>query len=143
MKFPSTVLPDAFRLTPLLPFPEITLRSAADSPPTVLPVEPAWMSTPVPLARAAVPPTFVPMKFPAIVFSPAVWRLMPPPLRNRLMASPRTVLPPAEMVNPYWKPPAPVPSSSMSGVPAKPGCVDPSMTTGSVTVGSALSGEIV
>ena len=38
---------------------------------------------------------------------------------------------------------APLPSISMSGVPAKPGCVLPSMTTGWVTAGSSIVGLIV
>ena len=62
---------------------------------------------------------------------------------NRLMMSPRTVLPPPVMVKPFTATPAPAPFSWMSGVPLNPGCVQPSMMTASVIVGRAVSGVIV
>ncbi len=46
-------------------------------------------------------------------------------MSNRLMTKPRIVLPDAEMVKPLTPRPALLPSSSMTGVPAKPGCVVP------------------
>ncbi len=52
------------------------------------------------------------------------------------MTSPRTVLLPPLMVRPRATPPAPTPSSTMRGVPAKPGCVVPLMMTGLVIGGS-------
>ena len=59
-------------------------------------------------------------------------------------SEPRTVLPPALIVNPSTPlTPALVPFNSMIGVPAKPGCVVPSMITGLVIVGKALVGAIV
>ncbi len=44
---------------------------------------------------------------------------------------------------PFVLAPASVPFSSISGVPAKPGCVEPSITVASVIVGSGESKEIV
>ncbi len=52
---------------PFAVFPEITLRSAAVEPPTVLFVASARSSTPLPaLATAAVPAAFSPIQLPAI-----------------------------------------------------------------------------
>ena len=62
---------------------------------------------------------------------------------NRLMISPRTVLPPPMMVRPFAPAPALTPFNWISGVPLNPGCVQPSMMTGSVIVGRALAGAIV
>ncbi|OLE77575.1 MAG: hypothetical protein AUG02_01580 [Chloroflexi bacterium 13_1_20CM_2_70_9] len=50
--------------------------------------------------------------------------------------------PPDPMISPS-APGASEPSSAIRGSPAKPGCVIPSMTTGSVIVGSALVRAIV
>ena len=64
------------------------------------------------------------------------------PGTNRLMTSPVTRLSPAVMYRPLAPTPALEPSISMIGVPAKPGCVVPSITTGPTIVGSAESGTI-
>ena len=59
------------------------------------------------------------------------------------MISPLTMLLPAVIVSPSTPAPAPRPFSSMSGVPANPGSVVPSIVTGSVTGGSGDAGAIV
>jgi len=48
------------------------------------------------------------------------------------MISPRTVLRPAARMRPLAPGPARNPLSSMSGAPANPGCVEPSIRTGTV-----------
>src|SRR4051794_4581343 len=62
---------------------------------------------------------------------------------NRLMTSPVTRLDPAEMRSPLEPFGAEEPSISMIGVPAKPGCVVPSIVTASEIVGRFAVGEIV
>src|SRR5215469_6359469 len=52
------------------------------------------------------------------------------------MTSPEIVLDPAVMLRPLTPKPAEAPLNTMIGVPAYPGCVVPSMVTGSVIVGS-------
>src|SRR5262245_34845440 len=91
----------------------------------------------------------VPRSQPRISLLPAVSRRIPfPPLagnavRNRLITRPVTRLPPPEIRSPFEPAPARDPSISMIGVPAKPGCVVPSIVTGSRIVGSADVGWIV
>ena len=53
------------------------------------------------------------------------------------------MLPFASRIRPDADEPASVPSSTMIGVPAYPGCDVPSRITGSVIAGRAVSGEIV
>ena len=53
------------------------------------------------------------------------------------------MVPPALTSSPATPWPAPAPSSSMSGVPAYPGWVVPSIVTGSVISGRADAGEMV
>src|SRR4051812_38042268 len=62
MRLPSTVSPLAERnQTPLAWLPEITFPEPAAVPPTMSPVEPYWIVTPLrPLPSAAVPPALVP-----------------------------------------------------------------------------------
>ena len=72
-----------------------------------------------------------------------MWLPPPPEMKippaNRLITSPRTVLPPAPMESatsfPDW-----LPSSSMIGLPAYPGWVAPSMIAGSSIDGRPESG---
>jgi hypothetical protein len=62
---------------------------------------------------------------------------------NRLITRFRSVLPPAVMLRPF-APAALLPDNSTIGAPpTKPGCVAPSMTTGTVIVGNADVGAIV
>src|SRR5436305_10496624 len=65
------------------------------------------------------------------------------PVEKRLMTKPRTVLLPASICRPLAFAPALVPFNSMIGFPAKPGCVVPSMMTGSVIAGRGEGGRIV
>src|SRR5215471_13943718 len=66
MKLPSTTFAlAALMLTPEEVFPEITFRAAAVVPPTVLLLALLARETPVPLAIAALPAGFVPMRFPS------------------------------------------------------------------------------
>src|SRR4051812_27827642 len=62
---------------------------------------------------------------------------------KRLMTSPLTVQLAAVIVNPLIPAPALAPFNSMIGVPAKPGCVVPSITNGLVIVGKAEVGVMV
>ena len=71
-----------------------------------------------------VPVASVPMKSPSIT-SPGDTKT--PELPKRLITSPRTVMPETKSVRPISIRPAPDPSSSMIGVPAKPGWVVPSI----------------
>ena len=64
-------------------------------------------------------------------------------LGKRLMTRAFTVLPPAVIAKPLAPTPALVPFSSINGEPENPGCVVPSIITGSVIKGSADSGVIV
>ena len=64
-------------------------------------------------------------------------------LTNRLIVKARTRLFPALIVSALLKMLGQDPLSSMTGVPAKPGCVVPSIVTGSVIVGSVLMRLIV
>src|SRR4026207_1389508 len=64
---------------------------------------------------------------------------MPAPLK-RLITSPRTTLLPAVIVRPLAV--SPLPFNSMTGLPPAPGCVRPSMVTGSVTAGREVNGTI-
>ena len=59
------------------------------------------------------------------------------PATNPLMTRPVIVLDPAVMSRPSTPVPAAAPLSTMIGAPANPGCVVPSIVTGSVIVGSA------
>ena len=70
-------------------------------------------------------------------------RMSIPALVKRLIAKARIVEPPAESVMPLTNPPAEPPSNSISGIPAKPGWVEPSMMTGKLIRGSSESGWIV
>ena len=67
---------------------------------------------------------------------------MPAP-RKRLMTSPLTLLPAGLLKARPATTGTFAPLSSMIGVPAKPGCVVPSMTTGWLIDGSPVSGAIV
>ena len=145
MKLPRTRLLLAFTpsmRTPCPPLPEMTLRSAAVVPPTVL-FDAASIKTPLPaLARTAVPVASVPMKLPAMVTRPEEATRMPCP-PNLLIKRPRTVLPLVVMLRPAVTAPAPAPFNSTSGAPLKPGCVVPLMLTASATGGSAEVGLMV
>ena len=65
------------------------------------------------------------------------------PGTNRLITRLATTLEPAVMCSPLAPVPAAAPFSSMSGLPAKPGCVVPSIVTGSVIAGRAEARAIV
>src|SRR6266487_1476442 len=73
---------------------------------------------------------------------PSIRMPLPP---NLLMASARTVLPPAveERESPAVEPPAFVPFNSMTGEARYPPCVLPSITTGSIICGRGESRGIV
>ena len=105
------------------------------------------MTTPKVLPWSLVPATSVPIKLSSMTLPPFWPTLIPRPVPSpikRLMTSPRTVLPPARMVNPNACAPATLlPSNSIIGVPAKPGWVVPSMVTGSVMNGRNEPGVIV
>src|SRR2546428_9164302 len=64
-------------------------------------------------------------------------------LLKPLITNPRTVEFPALITKPCTVPEARDPFSSIIGVPAKPGCVVPSIITGRVIVGRAEVGLIV
>src|SRR5262249_8345823 len=98
--------------------------------------------TPVPLGRGAVPAASVPMKLPCTTAPPAPDSRMPLPPK-RLTTSPRTVELPAATVRPLAPDPAARPSNAIKGVPANPGCDQPSRVTGSMIGGSADTGAIV
>ena len=104
-------------------------------PPIRLLSEPSILIPSTVLPRSAVPVASVPIKFPSITLPSPVWSRIPLAL-NRLMMSPRTVLPPPIIVSPLTAAPAPAPFNSMSGVAVNPGCVVPSMMTASRIVGS-------
>ncbi len=75
------------------------MRAAGVVPPMTLSAE--VMKIPEkPFCTTAVPVTFVPTKFPSIVFPPFVVSWMPWKPKP-LMARPRTVQPPAVMVRPF------------------------------------------
>src|SRR4030095_9354113 len=66
-----------------------------------------------------------------------------PSLLKRLMTNPDTTLFPAVILRPSAFAPALEPSSSMIGLPVKPGWVEPSIVTGSESVGKAVEGVMV
>ena len=78
----------------------------------------------------------MPIQHPDTVSPPAVVSCTPS-FVNRPIASPRTVLPPAESTSPFTAAPAPAPFSSIVGALDQPGCVCPSITAGDDTAGSA------
>jgi hypothetical protein len=82
------------------------------------------------------------MKLPSTTFPPFPLSSTPS-LLNRLMTSPETTLLPAMILRPSTFAPAWDPFSSMMGLPLKPGWVEPSIVTGSETVGKAVEGVIV
>ncbi len=100
--------------------PEMRLRSAASfiplpSVPIRLPAEPASMRIPRPLAAAAVPERFVPMKLLSMtLLSPALSTM--PEFAKFLITSPRTAEFPAKILSPSLLPAA-EPISSTMGVP--------------------------
>ena len=71
----------------------------------------------LPFPAVTTPVASGPMKLAWIVLPPPVSSTIPGPL-NALIASPRTVLWPAEITRPAAPPPAESPFSSMAGVPA-------------------------
>ena len=73
---------------------------------------------------------------------PLVDNRIPLPAKLRI-TSPRTPLNPPVIVSPLTPAPALAPLRTMTGVPAKPGCVVPLIKTGSLTVGNAAAGVIV
>ncbi len=128
---------------PWPPLPVMRLRCAGDVPPMMFDEEfETVMPFPV-LACLTMLSGSRPMMLPSTRLLPPVWRKMPLPL-NLLMTRPRMTESPAVMSRPEAalmngddeKMLAPL--SSMTGDPAKPGCVVPSMVTGSLMVGSVV-----
>ena len=145
MRLPWITLPFEVGAPPtLIPgpvFPEMTFWSKVPVPPIVL-FELPEIAMPRPFAFAAVPSAVVPMKQPATLLPPAPCRLMAVP-RQSLIASARTVEPPAVTVKAVSVAFNAAPSSTISGVPAYVPCVEPSIKTGWVTVGSGDPSAIV
>src|SRR5438094_2898555 len=77
-----------------------------------------------------------------MVFPPPAWMWMTVPL-NRFITNPLIVLPTPIRGRHPTPAPALAPLISIIGVPLKPGCVVPSMITGSLTLGSPDVNEIV
>ena len=133
---PVTATPSCALKAMMLPSPSM--------PPTRLLL--LVMRTPSPLfAAAAAPVASVPIRQAATTLPPPTFNSIPPPEPKRLMTRPRTVELPALIRRPLEAAPAAVPSSSMTGEPpsTKPGCVVPSIRTGSVMTGSTDVGLIV
>jgi hypothetical protein len=142
MTLPRTMLPLPSIITPNSEFPPMMLRSAATSPPIVVPVALLPIEMPCAFGVAVCPVRFVPMKLPRIEL-PDEMTVIPGPA-NPLMTSPRTVLPSPAIVRPLTPRPASAPFSSIIGAPgAEPGCVNPSIITLLVIIGSGDAGEIV
>ena len=207
MTFPRTRLENALAPSMRMPcwvFPEMTLRSPANGPPTETNGVPLTNTPLIELPRAVVPDAFSPMRLPTTrrfdedkPFTSTPFWLLPemvlawaevgPPMRTfaefvtemplivlpwsapaasspmtqpsmtwrsppmmrmpsalkRLIRSERSVTGPAARRRPSVPLVLEMPFSSMTGEPANPGCVDPSMTSSSVTVGRELVGKIV
>jgi len=105
------------------------LRSLAAEPPMTLLEVPLLMMTPFPLASATVPAGSVPSRLPLSVSEPAP---TVSGLPHRLIASARTVMGVNEALK-QTEEKLPSRATSMSGVPANPGCVVPSIVTPSTT----------
>ena len=85
------------------------------------------------------PITFDSIRLPVAV-DPSI--RMPAPRAKLLMSRPRIVVPGPSIERPSASPAAP-PASSISGVPAYPGWVKPSIRTGAVIAGSGVLGAMV
>jgi len=89
-----------------------------------------------------VPVASGPMKLPTMVFPPRLSSRIP--LTSKaLITRPRTVLPPAVIDSPLVPGPAKAPDRTTMGISTKSGSVDPSIITGSLTVGRAVAGSMV
>ena len=119
----------------------MTLRCAAVVPPMMLRAELMRMPLAV-FARAVTPLASIPIQQPSITFPPPDEISMPLSLK-RLMTRPRSKQLLVVMRKPSVEAGVPVPFNSISGAPAKPGCVVPSMVSGSVIAGSRLMGNSV
>src|SRR5262245_53807892 len=137
MMFPLEPAPSTSN--PVVVLSEITFRSGALLPPTTFPADADWIAIPVTLA-AARRPTSRPTQQPLIVLpSPSLSRM---PVAKRVTDRLDTVLDPDLISNPIpagvltpW-------SIQISGCPAKPGWLRPSITTGCVIGGSGDVGVI-
>ena len=142
MRLPRIVAPVEApdTISPSKVLPEITLRCAAEVPPTTAPATPA-SDTPK-LLPAAVPSAARPIQLPWIVTGPAV-TCTPVLAPNPLTMKPRSTLPAPASRTPFPLREPVVALSWTTGSRVHPGCACASSTTGVVICGSAVAGEIV